>query len=648
MTKLNTTLLRDLDVKTTIGEDDYVIVTSPSTKKMKIKDITKDIEKKAVVLEEKTAELGSQLDTITQQETIINVMRPPLGSGLTSCKIDGVTDDTLALKEIFKYVKNNKKYTKIILPKTGFDMIISDNCQLERSNIEIEINCNIKFNSIVHKNVFTIGGDNINSSVTLKGSNIVIDGNGNNMEYLNYVVGSTPSYCCVAFKRIDGLKVSGIKFENGLVECVTVLDCRNISFDNCEFNGSLYDNGLSIYNTLYNTIYNEKDESTWTNAIIRNCKANNCMDFGMTAFKSVNVIFENCISTNCGNKLEEQANKGGGYSAENYDIERNAQIKFLNCKAISCVGRGIYADADGVFIDENCEFIDIKSGIPDTISPTNDQLNNINGIGVRCNNNNVTIGGIFRNCIKGIVHQSWNNEKTYDVILKNIDIDTTDDLGIYVDGANSLIIDTLNLKNTCKVSGTKAIYLSNLNNFVSKNAYLLKGTGNAENGIYGLNIVNSSHNGQTGDLLNNISSSNVDTLNCGGSFNSNHLVIGKHHLWTYNNSLRVKTTNPTYNTDGDLLYRPFTSKTVENNANTIDASDIDLIIVNNTVATTLSTITGSYNGKIITIVSTSNNNTTLEHSGVAQGIRLNSKANMVLSQNVPVRLQYFNYSWYQI
>lgn len=62
MAKLNTTLLRDLDVKTTIGEDDYVIVTSPSTKKMKIKDITKDIEKKVVVLEEKTAELSSQLE----------------------------------------------------------------------------------------------------------------------------------------------------------------------------------------------------------------------------------------------------------------------------------------------------------------------------------------------------------------------------------------------------------------------------------------------------------------------------------------------------------------------------------------------------------------------------------------------------------
>ena len=145
-------------------------------------------------------------------------MQPPLRSKLTSCKIDGETDDTIALKNIFEFVKNNKQYTKIILPKTGVDMNLSDTCILDRSNIEIEINCNIKFNSIVHKNVFVIGGDNINSSVTLKGSNIVIDGNGNNMEELNYVKGSTPSYCCVAFKRIDGLKVSGIKFENGLVE----------------------------------------------------------------------------------------------------------------------------------------------------------------------------------------------------------------------------------------------------------------------------------------------------------------------------------------------------------------------------------------------------------------------------------------------
>ena len=66
MTKLNTTLLKDLPIKqTSITDDDYVIVSSGGTKKLKIKDITKDVEKKAADLEVKTKELGSQLDTIT-------------------------------------------------------------------------------------------------------------------------------------------------------------------------------------------------------------------------------------------------------------------------------------------------------------------------------------------------------------------------------------------------------------------------------------------------------------------------------------------------------------------------------------------------------------------------------------------------------
>ena len=43
MTKLNTTLLRNLQVKNTIDEEDYVIISSPSTNKMKVKDITKDV-----------------------------------------------------------------------------------------------------------------------------------------------------------------------------------------------------------------------------------------------------------------------------------------------------------------------------------------------------------------------------------------------------------------------------------------------------------------------------------------------------------------------------------------------------------------------------------------------------------------------------
>ena len=68
MTKLNTTLLKDLPIKqTSITDNDYVVVSSGGTKKLKIKDITKDVEKKAANLEEKTTELSEQLDNKAKQ-----------------------------------------------------------------------------------------------------------------------------------------------------------------------------------------------------------------------------------------------------------------------------------------------------------------------------------------------------------------------------------------------------------------------------------------------------------------------------------------------------------------------------------------------------------------------------------------------------
>ncbi|WP_294174326.1 GDSL-type esterase/lipase family protein [uncultured Clostridium sp.] len=68
MTKLSTTLLRDLPIKqTSITDEDYVVVSSGGTKKLKVKDITKGVEKKAADLEVKTKELGSQLDNKAKQ-----------------------------------------------------------------------------------------------------------------------------------------------------------------------------------------------------------------------------------------------------------------------------------------------------------------------------------------------------------------------------------------------------------------------------------------------------------------------------------------------------------------------------------------------------------------------------------------------------
>ena len=72
MTKLNTTLLKDLPIKqTSITDNDYVVVSSGGTKKLKIKDITKDVEKKAANLEEKTTELSEQLEHKANKNEIV-------------------------------------------------------------------------------------------------------------------------------------------------------------------------------------------------------------------------------------------------------------------------------------------------------------------------------------------------------------------------------------------------------------------------------------------------------------------------------------------------------------------------------------------------------------------------------------------------
>ena len=92
MTKLNTTRLNELPIKTILDDDDYVVISGRGTKKIKAKDITKDVEMKAADLEEKTKELGSQLDNIANKGTTVEVVEN------TTRKVinEFITDGTIA------------------------------------------------------------------------------------------------------------------------------------------------------------------------------------------------------------------------------------------------------------------------------------------------------------------------------------------------------------------------------------------------------------------------------------------------------------------------------------------------------------------------------------------------------------------------
>ena len=61
MTKLNTININGLPIKeTAITDDDYVVVSSGETKKLKIKDITKDLEKRCDNLDSNLRDINSR------------------------------------------------------------------------------------------------------------------------------------------------------------------------------------------------------------------------------------------------------------------------------------------------------------------------------------------------------------------------------------------------------------------------------------------------------------------------------------------------------------------------------------------------------------------------------------------------------------
>lgn len=117
MTKLNTTLLKDLPIKqTSITDEDYVVVSSGGTKKLKVKDITKDVEKKAADLEVKTKELGSQLEHMAKQSDLNNtniIVNQIANNQIPSEYLEKSVDNYIANNNSGLATKENLKDLKI-------------------------------------------------------------------------------------------------------------------------------------------------------------------------------------------------------------------------------------------------------------------------------------------------------------------------------------------------------------------------------------------------------------------------------------------------------------------------------------------------------------------------------------------------------
>lgn len=164
MTKLNTTLLRNLQVKNTIDEEDYVIISSPSTNKMKVKDITKDVEKKAADLEVKTTELGAQLDNIANKGVVTTAGKKGIiyasvirnaGTGWEFIGNDNVHDEInfKSIEAIGSRIKLINNPIKLI----GSTVVAPDDtlagyaltCGASVGKLESFINCYAPFNGVL-------------------------------------------------------------------------------------------------------------------------------------------------------------------------------------------------------------------------------------------------------------------------------------------------------------------------------------------------------------------------------------------------------------------------------------------------------------------------------------------------------------------
>lgn len=148
MTKLNTTLLKDLPIKqTSITDDDYVIVSSGGTKKLKVKDITKDLEKKTADLEEKLDthiencngdSAGSYVHPETHPASMI--------TGLANVATSGLYSDLIGVPTKLSEFQNDIGVGGGNTPdNTELDKI---NTRLDALKNEIETKANINDNSI--------------------------------------------------------------------------------------------------------------------------------------------------------------------------------------------------------------------------------------------------------------------------------------------------------------------------------------------------------------------------------------------------------------------------------------------------------------------------------------------------------------------
>lgn len=379
---------------------------------------------------------------------------------IANCKIDGKTDDYPALKLIMDYVNSTSIPTILIFPYTGSSMILSDTIFIARSNVTLNLNCDITFTKCTYDknnsmNVIEVGFSKYSrssiSNIQIIGNNIEINGNGSNVSFVE-TTHTKPSFGdIIHFRRVINGYISGIICNNAVENGMRIYMCQNVSVENCEFKNTKLDNGLTVMGLpVYEENWTYNDDTCNNNIVIRNCTAHNNMDVGFSASLCRNVLFDTCYSYENGSA--NGFNAGGGFSHECLGFSTyygepniwNGLTTFYNCSAYNNQNYGFYTDANGTVID-NCT---IDTVIQNSTATYGRNLRGGNGIFAMGAKGTFTIiDSIITNTKSYAIAFSTGSASIPSTLsIKNITIANTAK-GIYCYNTDNIIIDTATLKN---------------------------------------------------------------------------------------------------------------------------------------------------------------------------------------------------------
>lgn len=478
--------------------------------------------------------MGSEVDDYLKKNgtgaitRVINVM----SNNIANCKIDGITDDFAALNEIKKHVNATTEPITLVFPYTHNSMLLSDTIHFTRSNITIEMFCDVKFTKSLfeeneHMTVFKFGRISDRTpinNVNFIGHNIVIDANGASLGIKQASHSQVAEGNGIRFQRINGGLIKGVHVTNALCDGIIVYVSKNVILDDCEASETIMDNGITVMGLPlfeYDWVFDKYLDKCWNNVIVKNCRSHNNEDLGFSASACHGVVFENCISYANGN--EDGFNAGGGYSAEilfgetkkffEVPLDFDMEIIFKHCKALNNNNYAFYSDVDGVTLD-NCIIDKVNATDTATSGGRNTRGGNgvfSNGTGrldilnpVIANTANYAVcinpnakatvrleNVALENCVKGIyvpcvaflhiknligkntktpLYLNDGAKKQY-VELKNITL--YDCTGVYIGGAEYMDADNIYLRTASDV--TVAMTLANVDTGALQNVKIYKG-----------------------------------------------------------------------------------------------------------------------------------------------------------------------------